>query len=256
MVFVDTHTHLYLNHFNADRHEVVDRALKNNVNYLLLPNIDSGTIPDMLKMYKEFPGICFPMIGLHPGSVKENYEEELIKIENYLGENYFIAIGECGIDLYRGSKYKDQQMKVFETQLIWAKGKRLPLVIHSRDSFNEIFSLLDKYADEDLSGVFHSFTGNKDHLSRVLGYGFYVGINGIVSFKNSDLIKFMHDLPVEKVLLETDSPFLAPVPERGKRNESSFLPYIAQKLAEIYSISIEEIADITTKNAKSLFNFS
>ncbi len=254
MKLIDTHTHLYLNHFNDDRNEVVNRSLENNITHLLLPNINSGTLPQMLDMSKKFPETCFPMIGLHPASVKEDYEKELMKIENSFKENNFIAIGETGIDLYRDKVYKEQQLAAFEIQVIWAKEKRLPLVIHSRDSFNEIFSILDKYATENITGVFHSFTGNMNELKKALEYDFFIGINGIVTFANSDLYKVIQNLPPEKLLLETDSPYLSPVPKRGRRNESSFLIYIAHTLAEIYGININNIAEITTNNAKTLFS--
>ena len=254
MEFIDTHTHLYLDNFDTDRNEVVERALKNQVNSLLLPNIDLKSIPAMLEMYRKFPGICFPMIGLHPGSVKENFEKELYKIENWLEKINFIAIGETGIDLYWDKRFKEQQLEAFEIQIKWAKEKKLPIVIHARNSFSEIYSVLDKHADKNLKGVFHSFTGNSDDLEKVLSYGFFVGINGIVTFSNSGLEHVVKYLPPEKLLLETDSPYLAPVPERGKRNESSFVTHIAYTLARIYGLSINEIAEITTKNAGTLFN--
>ncbi len=253
MELIDTHTHLYLHPFNSDRKEVVERALHKHVSNLLLPNIDSGSVHAMLEMRDNYPGICFPMMGLHPSSVKENFEKELAIAEEWLKTENFIAIGETGIDLYWDSTFKDRQLAAFEIQVKWAGEKQLPLVIHARESFREIFSILNKYGDNDLKGVFHSFTGNAGELDQILEYGFYIGINGIITFKNSPLAKLAEKIPPEKLLLETDSPYLAPVPERGKRNESSFIIHTAKRMAEIYGISVTEIARITTRNAKELF---
>jgi len=254
--FIDTHTHLYLEHFQSDRKEVVERALERNVNQMLLPNIDSGSIEYMLKMKNDFPGVCLPMIGLHPTSVKQNFEKELKVIEKWLYKEHFIAIGETGIDLYWDKKFKDQQEEAFILQIKWAKEKKIPVVIHARNSFRELFSILDKHADHQLKGVFHSFTGNIEEALQVLEYGFYLGINGIITFKNAGLDKIAEKIPPENILLETDSPYLAPVPERGKRNESSFVVYIAEKLAGIFGVDLETIANITTRNAKKLFNLT
>ena len=253
MEFIDTHTHLYLNQFDPDRSEVVKRAVINKVTHLLLPNIDSGSIGAMLKMREDFPEVCLPMMGLHPTSVKDQYEQELLVVENWLNEDSFIAIGEIGIDLYWDKKYITNQLEAFEVQIKWAKERNLPIVIHARNSFREIFSVLDKHADQRLRGVFHSFTGNSDEALKILEYGFYLGINGIITFKNSGLDKIVKNIPPEKLLLETDSPYLAPIPERGRRNESSYIPYIAKTLADIYYISIDKIAGITTDNARNLF---
>ena len=253
MELIDTHTHLYLDSFNSDRNDVVNRALQHNVTHLLLPNIDTGSISSMLEMCEHYPGICFPMMGIHPSSVNENYRKELAIAENWLEEDKFIAVGETGIDLYWDQKFKNQQIRAFEVQVKWAAEKQLPVVIHARNSFREIFSVLDKYAGSGLKGVFHSFTGTPDDLKQVLEYDFYVGINGIITFKKSSLIEIVEKIPPEKLLLETDSPYLAPVPERGKRNESSFIVHTANKIAGIYGISTEDVSGITTSNAKQLF---
>ncbi|MGC9341117.1 MAG: TatD family hydrolase [Bacteroidales bacterium] len=253
-MFIDSHTHLYLEQFDTDREEVVKRALENNVKKLLLPNIDSSTVQDMLKMSEQHQGVVYPMIGLHPGSVDENFKEELDVIREWSDKQHFIAIGEVGIDLYWEKKFKKHQVEAFEIQIDLAKKMNLPLVIHSRDSFKEIFEVLDRKFDKNLKGVFHSFTGGREEVEKINEYGFYFGINGIVTFKNSDLSGVVAGIPLEKILLETDSPYLAPVPKRGKRNESSFIPHIAKKISDIFEKNISEIAEITSDNTRKLFN--
>ncbi|MFW5821658.1 MAG: TatD family hydrolase [Bacteroidota bacterium] len=253
-MYIDSHTHLYLEDFDNDREEVVERALETGVEKFLLPNIDSGSVDRMMKMTKSYPGVCYPMIGLHPGSVNEKFHNELEGLRNRLSERVFCAIGEVGIDLYWEKKFKEEQEQVFKTQIHWAKEMQLPLVIHSRESFWEIFKILDSEMDDDLRGVFHSFTGGKEELEKVLEYGFYFGINGIATFKNSNLSEIIKQIPEDKLLLETDSPYLAPVPKRGKRNESSYMPYIAEVVAEIKGKSRDHIAGTTRENAIGLFN--
>ena len=253
MELIDTHSHLYLGEFDEDRDDEVKRALANGIKRILLPNIDSGSISGMMQMCQAYPGICSPMIGLHPGSVKENYTDELKIIENWMEREEFIGIGEIGIDLYWDKTYKEQQIEAFEIQINRAKQKKIPIVIHARESFAEIFNVLDRNMDASLTGVFHSFTGNEDQVKIINEYGFYFGINGIVTFKNSGLVDVVECIPVEKILLETDSPYLSPVPKRGKRNESSFLIYIAERLAQIYSLTLDQLGMITSGNAEKLF---
>ncbi len=253
-MYIDSHTHLYSKEFDADREEVIKRARNNGVEKFLLPNIDTTSVNKMLKMTESFPGICYPMIGLHPGSVKENFEDELKVLENIMAEKKFCAIGEVGIDLYWEQKFRKEQEEVFKTQIRWARDVNLPLVIHSRESFREIFEILDDEMDENLNGVFHSFTGGNEELAKIMDYGFYFGINGIVTFKNSNLKEVIRHIPLDKLLLETDSPYLAPVPKRGKRNESSFIPYIAKVIADIKGEKPEVIAGITRENTIRLFN--
>lgn len=255
-MFIDSHTHLYLDAFSDDRDEMVKRALEAGVSRMLLPNIDSSTTEAMFKMVMDYPGQCLPMMGLHPTSVKADYLEELANIEKQLDRPEIIAIGETGIDLYWDKTFLREQEIVFKTQIGWAKEMGLPLVIHARDSFGEIFSMLEETGTEGLSGVFHSFTGGSAELDKALSFGFTIGINGIVSFKNSDLGQIIAALPPERLVLETDAPFLAPVPFRGKRNESAYLPHIAAKVAEIYNLTIEELAAITTRNALNLFKIA
>jgi len=250
---IDTHAHLYLKEFENDLDEVIGRALENRVKRIFLPNLDSSSVKDMLRLCEQYKGICFPMIGLHPTSVKENYSEELGFLEKQLNSNQVIAIGEIGIDLYWNKTFLKEQQLVFRTQLNWAKERELPVVIHARDSFSEIFEVMDQEYTPDLKGVFHSFTGNKEQVKKILSYGFYIGINGIVTFKNSGLDQVVKDIPLEKLLIETDAPFLAPAPYRGKRNESSYLTKVAEKIAEIKEVGIKELANISTQNALSLF---
>lgn len=252
-MYIDSHTHLYLDAFKEDQDEMIRRAQDAGVKSMLLPNIDSHTLDAMYSLVDSYPGICFPMMGLHPTSVKENYLEELKHIESQLDKKGNIAIGETGIDLYWDRTYLKQQEEVFHTQIKWAMELDLPLVIHARDSFPEIFRALEKAGGPELRGVFHSFTGTDDDLKQALSFDFMIGINGIVTFKNSGLAEVVQAIPTSHLLLETDAPFLAPHPHRGRRNESSYLPEIAAKVAEIHNLSITDLASITTNNAEQLF---
>lgn len=256
MIFTDTHTHLYSEQFDEDRAEMVQRAINNGVERLFLPNIDSSSIDGMLALQKQFPKNCFAMMGLHPTSVKENYLEELNLAEQHLNENHFCAIGEIGIDLYWDKTFLKQQQIAFRTQINWAKDRNLPFVIHCRDSFNEIFEILDELNDSTMRGIFHCFTGNLEQAKHIISYGgFKLGIGGVVTFKNSGLEEVLKHLDIKNLVLETDSPYLAPVPFRGKRNESSYIINVAAKLSEIYQLSIEEVAKITTQNSVEVFGF-
>lgn len=252
-MYVDSHTHLYLDAFDADREQMIHRALDSGVSRMLLPNIDSSTMDAMFRLTDQFSGHCFPMMGLHPGSVREDYMDELAQVEGALNREGIIAIGETGIDLYWDKSFIKEQQQAFATQIKWANELDLPLVIHARDSFTEIFDLLDSCGGPSLRGVFHSFTGGRDELKRALSYDFFIGINGIVTFKNSDLGEVVEKIPMNRLLLETDSPFLAPVPFRGKRNESSYLVETAKKVADIHNLSLQELARITSANAELLF---
>ncbi len=252
-MYTDSHTHLYLKAFSDDREEMVKRAIDTGVTRMFLPNIDSTTTRAMFGLVDQFPTHCFPMMGLHPTSVKDNYREELRSIETYLDRKGIIAVGETGIDLYWDKTFIREQEKVFKIQIGWARDLKLPLVIHARDSFPEIFKALDETGGNELHGVFHSFTGNGKELEKALSYGFMIGINGIVTFKNSNLGEVVQSIPLEKLLLETDAPFLSPAPYRGKRNESRYLVEIAAKVAEVHNLTKEEIGVITTRNANNLF---
>jgi TatD DNase family protein len=254
MQFIDTHTHLYLPEFDADRDEVVSRAVGNGITKLLLPNIDISSVDPMISAVNRYPGICYPMTGLHPTSVKEDYLSQLDMIEKLLIKHKFVAIGEIGIDLYWDKTFLKEQLVSFRRQIALASDNGLPLVIHSRDAFPEVFSVLDEFKGNALKGVFHAFTGTLKDAERVVNMGFKLGIGGIVTFKNSGLDKIVEDIGPGNLILETDSPYLAPVPHRGKRNESSYLCIINKKLADIFGISEEEIASVTYSNSVGLFN--
>ena len=252
----DTHAHIYAEEFDKDREDVVANAFRQGVKKILLPNIDSSTITAMLNLSQQYPDNIYPMMGLHPTSVKEDFENELQIVRKYLQEEKFYAIGEIGIDLYWDQTFVAEQKIAFETQIDLAIEHKLPIVIHARESFNEIFEIMDKKWSRDLKGVFHSFTGNQEQADKIINdYQFYIGINGILTFKNSNLSEVVKNIDLQHILLETDAPYLAPVPKRGKRNESSFVYHTALKMAEIHQIPLDELARITTENAENLFHF-
>ncbi len=253
MKLIDTHTHMYLDNFDADRNEVVQNAIDNDVEKMLLPAIDSTTFQSMTDLRDIYPNNCIPMIGLHPTSVKDNYETELELVKSELTTGDYVAVGEIGIDLYWDDSYFEQQKDAFRQQLKLAKKYQLPVAIHTRNSFNEIYPIVKEELTDNLKGVFHCFTGTSNEAKKIIDVGFMMGIGGIITFKNSGLAKVIVDIPIEYLLLETDAPFLTPTPFRGKRNQSAYLTYIARKLAEIKNITIEEIAETTTKNANELF---
>ena len=255
-MYTDSHTHLYLEAFNDDREEMIQRAIEAGVTRMFLPNIDSNTLEAMFRLADQFPSHCFPMMALHPTSVKEDYRNQLATIEQHIDDVRIVAIGESGIDLYWDTSFIKEQEEVFRTQINWAKERNLPLVIHARDSFQEIFRIMDDEGGDGLKGVFHSFTGTREDLIKALSFDFMIGINGIVTFKNSNLGEVVQEIPLERLLLETDAPFLSPVPYRGRRNESSYLVGIASRIAEIYNLTKEEIAQVTTQNALRLFQLT
>ena len=251
---IDSHSHIYLKDFDNDRKNVIEEALSNGIEKILMPNIDSESIKNMLETESQFPNVCLSMMGLHPTSVKENYIRELEIIEKELNKRKYIAIGEIGIDLYWDVTFIKEQKDVLTKQLTWAKEKNLPVAIHTRNAFPEIFEVFDNVYDNRLKGVFHSFSGTLEDARKILEMpDFYLGINGSVTYKNSKLPEILSDIGYEKLILETDSPYLSPVPYRGKRNDTSFIIYTAKKLAEIFSIPIETIDNITTLNTKQLF---
>jgi TatD DNase family protein len=253
MKLIDTHSHIYSEAFDEDIAETIQRAKEANVGQIFLPNIDSESIEPMLKLVKDYPGFCLPMMGLHPTSVKENYEEELAICEKWLNKESFIAIGEIGIDLYWDKIFLKEQQFVFDQQLKWAVERTLPVVIHARESFSEIFEILESFKSQNLKGVFHSFTGNFEQANKAIDMGFLLGLNGILTFKNSGLDKVIKGIDTKYLILETDSPYLAPTPKRGKRNESAYVALIAEKLAEIHNLSIAEVTKMTSRNAQNLF---
>jgi TatD DNase family protein len=250
---IDTHTHLYLDQFKDDIDDVIAQAKENGVKKFIFPAIDSSHFNDMHNLKDKYPNSIYLMSGLHPTDVKENYKDELDFVVNSLKTNNYVAIGEIGIDLYWDKTFLKQQQEAFTYQIRLAIKHDLPIVIHCRDAFDEIFEILDKENSNKLRGVFHCFTGTLEQAKRAIDLGFFLGIGGVVTFKNGGIDKFLHEIDLKNIVLETDSPYLAPVPFRGKRNESSYIIYVLEKLSEIYGISKEKIAEITSKNAEKVF---
>lgn len=257
MQFVDTHTHLFSPSFDEDRTEIVQRAIKAGIETMLLPNIDVESIEPMYNLCAQFPLNCFPMMGLHPGSVDENWEENLDIIRTNLFERKNCAVGEIGMDLYWDKTFVNEQAEAFRRQVNWAKELNLPIVIHAREAFDEIFAIVDELNDERLTGVFHCFTGTLEQAKKIQNYGgFKLGIGGVLTYKKAGLDEILKDVELSELILETDSPYLPPTPHRGKRNESTYLLHIAEKLADVKGVSLTEVAKITSKNANELFKLS
>jgi TatD DNase family protein len=253
MIFTDTHTHLYDERLMADNLQI-PRAIEAGVTKLYMPNCDSGTIPGMLHLADQWPDNCMPMMGLHPTYVKENYEEELAVVKEWLAKRKFYAVGEIGIDLYWDKTFKEQQIKAFATQIDWALQYDLPIVIHSRESTQDCIDVVSSKQNGKLKGIFHCYSGTLAEARKVIELGFYLGIGGVVTYAKGNQAEIVQELGLEHIVLETDAPYLAPVPYRGKRkNESSFIPVIAQKVADIKNCSIEEVARVTTANAATIF---
>ena len=253
MILTDTHTHLYVSQFDDDRTEMMQRALALGVSRFFIPAIDSEYHQAMFDLERCYPKNIFLMMGLHPTSVKENYKDELAKVKELLDQRKFFAIGETGIDLYWDKTFLKQQQDAFKTQIQWAKEKELPIVIHSRESFDEIFEVLEDEKDDKLRGIFHCFTGTLEQARKALSFNMKLGIGGVVTFKNGKIDQFLNQIPLEEIVLETDAPYLAPTPFRGKRNESAYLVNILDKLTDIYNFTASEIAAITTQNSKDVF---
>lgn len=252
-MITDTHTHLYSEQFNEDRDEMIQRAKAAGVSRFFIPAIDSSYTESMMTLEKNYPNDVFLMMGLHPTSVKENFEEELAHVKQWLEQKDFYAIGEIGIDLYWDKTFLAQQQQAFKTQIQWAKEKKLPIVIHCRDAFDEIFEILEEEKSEDLFGIFHCFTGTLEQAQKAISYNMKLGIGGVVTFKNGKIDKFLDQIDIKNIVLETDSPYLAPTPFRGKRNESSYIEQVVGKLVDIYGLSFDEISEITTHNSKEVF---
>jgi TatD DNase family protein len=253
MILTDTHTHLCSEEFDQDRTEMIQRAISAGVSRFFIPSIDSSETQRMYDLEVQFPDNVHLMIGLHPCYVKENYLEELAHVETQLAQHKFYAIGEIGIDLYWDKTTLDIQKIAFQRQIQWAKQYGLAINIHCRDAFDEVFEVLELEKSPELFGIFHCFTGDLDQAQRAISYGLKLGIGGVATFKNGKIDQFLDQIPLEHIVLETDSPYLAPVPYRGKRNESSYTLLVAQKLAEIYQLSVAEIAQITTENSQAVF---
>ena len=253
MTITDTHTHLYSEEFDQDRDEMIQRALDAGVSRFFIPAIDSTCTQKMYDLEKKYPENIFLMMGLHPTYVKENYLEELQHVENELAKRKFYAIGEIGIDLYWDKTHLPQQQTAFRKQIQLAKQFQLPIVIHCREAFDAVFEILEEEKSEDLFGIFHCFSGTYEQALQAISYNMKLGIGGVVTFKNGKIDQFLNQIDIRHIVLETDSPYLAPAPHRGKRNESSYVTLVAQKLAEIYNLPVDEIARITTENALSVF---
>lgn len=252
-MFVDTHIHLYSKEYNTDRNSLIEKAIASGIKKFYLPNIDSESIDIMLEVEKKFPENCFPMIGVHPCSVNETIENELSITKQWLANRKFSAIGEIGIDLYWDKTFFAEQQRAFKTQIQWALDYNYPIVIHSRNSFDETYEILASF-DRLPKAIFHCFSGNTEQAQKIIALGnFKLGIGGVVTFKNSGLDRVVQDISLEYLVLETDAPYLAPVPFRGKRNEPAYMLEVAKKIAEIKNINIDEVANVTTKNADFIF---
>ncbi|MEL7292204.1 MAG: TatD family hydrolase [Pseudomonadota bacterium] len=250
---IDTHAHIYANEFDNDREEVVQRALAQGVEQILLPNIDLESIEPMLATEAQFPQVCRSMMGLHPCYVDGNVKHSLEVIHSWFAKHNFIAVGEIGIDLYWDKTYRAEQEMAFVTQLNWAKELKLPVVIHTRDSIEETLALLRQEQDGSLSGVFHCFGGSLEEAQAINGLGFHLGLGGVSTFKNGGMDKVIPHLDMDYVILETDCPYLAPVPHRGKRNEPAYTSLVAQRVADLREMTLEQVDTMTTQNAKTLF---
>jgi TatD DNase family protein len=255
MEIIDTHSHLYVEEFDADREAAVERCRKVGISRLYMPNIDVPSFERMMNMVHDYPGYCFPMLGLHPTEVGKDYKEQLTKLKLYLKEGHpFTGIGEIGLDFYWDDTFREEQYDAFAAQIDWANEWHLPIVIHSRKAMDETIRILEKHLKPGLRGVFHSFGGSLEEAQRLLKLdNFYLGINGVVTFKKCNLPDVLPHVPIERIVLETDCPYLTPVPYRGKRNESSYIIYTLKKVAEIYGKPEEEVARITSANALNLF---
>jgi TatD DNase family protein len=253
MEWIDTHAHIYDPVFKADQKQVIERSMQAGITRIYLPSLDITTIDSMLAIEEAYAPLCAAMIGLHPCYIADNFEQHLAQIAIWLQQRTFVAIGEVGMDLYHDRAYEAQQKVALVAQIKWAKEYQLPLVIHCRNAFQQTLHLLEKHQDGSLQGIFHCFTGDLFDAQRILDLGFYIGIGGISTFKNSGLRAVVAKISLEKLVLETDSPYLAPVPYRGKRNEPSYLPYIGAQLATLHQVDINTVANLTTANAKQVF---
>ncbi|MBE7686998.1 TatD family hydrolase [Tenacibaculum finnmarkense genomovar finnmarkense] len=253
-MITDTHTHLYSEEFDQDRTEMIQRAKDAGVSRFFIPAIDSSSTERMFDLEKNFPNDVFLMMGLHPTYVKENYKEELAHVKKWIDKRPFYAIGEIGIDLYWDKTFVTQQQEAFRTQIQWAKEKKLPIVIHCRDAFDEVFEVLEAEKGADLFGIFHCFTGTLEQAKQAISYNMKLGIGGVATFKKGKIDKFLNEIDIKDIVLETDSPYLAPTPYRGKRNESAYLTNVVDKLVDIYGLTFDEISAITTQNSKDIFS--
>ncbi|NBV10187.1 MAG: TatD family deoxyribonuclease [Chitinophagia bacterium] len=253
MHFVDTHAHIYAEELTSDLNLIMKNAVAVGINKIIMPAIDSSTLEAMLKVEQQFPEQCIAMMGLHPCYVKENHKEELKLVEEWIGKRKFIAIGEIGLDFYWDKTFAKEQHIVFETQMQWALDLQLPIAIHTRNAMGETIEAVKPFAKKGLRGVFHCFSGSKESAEQIIGMGFHLGLGGVLTYKNAGVAEAVKDISMEYIVLETDAPYLAPVPYRGKTNEPAYMIEVAKKLAEIKSLPLHEIAAITTSNAEKLF---
>lgn len=253
MTIIDTHCHLYSEEFDRDRKEMIDRAQAAGVEKFYLPNIDSSSIPGMLQLEKDYPGVCIPMMGIHPCYINENYKDELAQVEGWLQKRSFAAVGEIGLDFYWDKTYTAQQYEAFHQQIVWAKQYKLPIVIHTREAMQQSINVVKEHAGADLRGIFHCFGGSLDEAQQIISMGFLLGIGGVLTYKKSKLKEVLKEINLEHIVLETDAPYLTPVPMRGKRNESAYIKYVADLLAEAKNTTFEEIARVSTTNANLVF---
>jgi TatD DNase family protein len=257
MNLIDTHTHLFAKEFEEDIDEVIQRAKAQGITKFLLPNIDETSIEPMRSLTAKYPNECYSMMGMHPCSITKDYIKQIELVKEWHQKEKFIAVGEIGLDLFWDKSLLFEQQEAFKLQIELAKELKLPIVIHVRDSFDESFEIIDQLNDENLTGIFHCFTGTVEQAQKIINYGgFKLGVGGVVTFKNSGLDKVLKEIDLQHLVLETDSPYLAPTPHRGKRNESSYVYNVADKLSDIHEISIDKIAEITTKNALEIFNLN
>jgi TatD DNase family protein len=253
MHFIDTHAHVYAEELTSSIDIVIENSIKAGISKIIMPAIDSTTLEAMLKVEAQFPANCIAMMGLHPCYVKENYKEELKLVEDWIGKRKFIAIGEIGLDFYWDKTFAKEQQFVFETQMQWAIDLQLPIAIHTRNAMGETIKAVKPFAKKGLRGVFHCFSGSKESAEQIIDMGFHLGLGGVLTYKNAGVAEAVKDIPMEYLVLETDAPYLAPVPYRGKTNEPAYMLEVAKKLAEIKSLPLHEIAAITTSNAQKLF---
>ncbi len=254
-MYIDTHSHIYDTAFDNDREEVFQRALYHGVDMILLPNTDETTIKPMMDFYENHIDNCKVMMGLHPEGVKDDYKRHLSVIEKEMEKNCWIGIGEIGLDFYWDKSFEKQQLEVLREQLRWAKQLHLPVALHTREAFDAMFKLIEQEQDGGLRGVFHCFNGNQEQAKTAISLGFHLGLGGVVTYKNCGVKNFLEEIPLEKIVLETDDPYLPPVPYRGKRNEIAYIIEVAKMITEIYHIDIKDVAETTSNNAKLLFNF-
>jgi TatD DNase family protein len=252
-MITDTHTHLYSEQFDTDRKAMMERAFDAGIFRFFIPAIDSSYTKRMLDLETEYAEYIFLMMGLHPTSVKENFKEELAHVKQWIDQRNFYAIGEIGIDLYWDKTFLKEQQEAFRIQIQWAKEKKLPIVIHCREAFDEIFEILESEKDPDLFGIFHCFTGTLEQAKKAISYNMKLGIGGVATFKNGKINTFLNEIDIKHIVLETDAPYLAPTPYRGKRNESSYITEVIHTLVDIYNLNFEEISKITTQNSKDIF---